>query len=288
MKQLLLALFALTAATVAKAEEFTYYMMTTANSPQIKFTEAMVSKLRETYKIDWKQNVGCAVRNQVNKETKPIFIEFVTGQMWMSLQDGNTNCVIDLDNIRWLMISDTPYRVCVKSTSNINNFQELVAAKNIKFGYATGTIGKSLIESINKDLGSTWQPVISTNSNSILTALLANDIDASILFSVVADAQIASGNIRCFATTEKDQPNSLSKLSPKTNKKLSEWSLSIPLGVKNVSNEQFNKIAADIKTTLAKAELPKNVTIYSLQNMSENQLKEKVLDATIRLYEVTK
>jgi tripartite-type tricarboxylate transporter receptor subunit TctC len=288
MKRTILALLGLVAATTAKAEELTYYMMTTANSPLMKITEPMITKLRENYTIDWKQNAGCAVRNQVNKETKPIFVELVTGQMWMSLQDGNNNCVIELDKIRWVMITDTAYKLCVKADNTVQNFNDLVAAKNAKFGYATGTIGKPLIEGLNKDIGSSWSPIILTNSNSLLTALMAKDVDAAMLNIVTADAQVAAGNLRCVATTQRDQETSLSKLSPKTNKILTEWTLSFALGLKNVNDQQYAKISENIKATLPKVEMPKNVIVTSIIDTKEEILKKKVEDATINLYAITK
>lgn len=289
MKKFISVLCLMLSTSVASAQEkFTYYMMSTSNSPMIKITEPLVTKLRETYEIDWKQNVGCSVKTQVDKETKPIFVELVTGQYWMSLYEGNNNCTIDLTKIRWVMFTDTAYKLCVKADSPVNNWQDLAATKEAKIAYTTGTVGKPLLESLNKDLGTTYKPVLLTNSNAALTALLAKDIDAALLNVLAADPQLSQGNIKCVATTERDKPTSLRKISPKSNPLLTEFQLGYALGVKNITDEQFNKISSEVKNVLPTVKMPENVAVYSLRTMSEKDLRNKVDDATVNLYAATK
>jgi tripartite-type tricarboxylate transporter receptor subunit TctC len=288
MKTLIFTFLLLFNTGLAAQEKFTYYMMTTSNSPSMKITEPLVNKLREIYEIDWKQNVGCAVKSQVDKETRPIFVELVTGQYWMSLYEKNNNCIIDMSKIRWIMLVDTTYKVCVKVDSNITDWNDLLKTNDARFAYTTGTVGKPLLESLNKDLNAAFRPVILTNSNAALTALLAKDVDVAFLNVLAADTQISQGNIRCIATTEKDKENSLSTLSPKTNKLLTNFALGYAIGVKNVTDDQFKKIVDEMKILLPNAKIPNNVKVSSIKDMSEKELRSKVDDATINLYEATK
>lgn len=289
MKKFITTVFFLLTTSFATAQEkFTYYMMTTSNSPMMRISEPLVTKLRETYDIDWKQNVGCSVKNQVDKETKPIFVELVTGQYWMSLYEGNNNCTINMTNMRWILFTDTAYKICVKADSTVNSWKDLSEFKEAKVAYTTGTVGKPLIESLNKNLGTTFKPVLLTNSNAALTSLLAKDIDAAFLNVLAADPQLLQGNIKCIATTEKNKNNSLSKISPKSNPLLTEFQLGYALGVKNVTEEQYQKISAEIKNVLPSIKIPENVSVYSLRDLTERDLQGKVNDATINLYEATK
>lgn len=289
MKKIFITLSAMILSlATAHAESFTYYMMTTANSPSIKITEPLINKLRESYTIDWKQNAGCAVKTQVERETNPIFVELVTGQMWMSLNEKNTNCVIDISKIRWVMVTETAYKFCVRADSTIKTFKDLVDLKDARVAYATGTVGKPLIESLNKDLNASWRSILLTNSNAMLTALMAKDIDAAMLNIVASDPQESSNNIRCLATTEVGKENSLSKISPKTNPLLSKWALGYAVGLKNVSDQQYLKISNELKSLLPRVEMPKNVSVTSIANTLEKELRDKVNDATINLHEATK
>lgn len=288
MKKFITVCLMLASTELAAQEKFTYYMMTTSNSPSIKITEPLVTKLKEAYEIDWKQNVGCAVKSQVDKETRPIFVELVTGQYWMSLYENNHNCTIDMSKIRWIMLVDTNYKVCVKADSNIRTWQDLSKATDVRFAYTTGTIGKPLIESLNKDQGSSFRPVLLTNSNAALTALLAKDVDVAFLNVIAADPQLDQSNIRCIATTEKNKETSLAALSPKTNKLLTEFALGYAVGVKNVSDAQFDKIIKELKTLLPSVIMPNNVKVSNINDLGEKVLRDKVNDATINLYEATK
>jgi len=289
MKKFIIALFALISfPALAAQEKFTYYMMTTSNSPSIKITEPLITKLKETYDIDWKQNVGCAAKTQVDRDPNPIFVELVTGQYWMSLFENNTNCIIDMSKIKWVLLAETAYKVCVKNDSPVNNWEQLTKLTDTKFGYTSGTIGKPLIESLGKDNNATFRPVMLTNSNAALTALLAKDIDVAFLNVLAADPQEAQGNIKCVATTEKNNEKSLSKFSPKTNKLMTEWSLTYAVGLKNVNDQQYTKIVNELKNTLPKVEMPKNVQVHSIVNMTEKDLQNKVNDATVNLYAATK
>lgn len=283
----MIALFSSLSLSHAK-DKFTYYMMTTSNSPSIKITEPLITRLRESYDIDWKQNVGCAAKTSVDKESQPIFVELVTGQYWMSLYEKNTNCIIDMSKIRWIMVVDTAYKICVKADSTVQSWKDLVEKKDQRFAYTTGTVGKPLIESINRDLSTDFRPVILTNSNAALTALLARDIEVAFLNVLAADPQVSQGNIRCLATTEKNKENSLSQLSLKTNKLLSEFVLGYAIGVKNVTEEQFSNISREMRSLLPSVTMPGNVTVTSIVSMPEKDLRNKVNDATINLYEATK
>jgi tripartite-type tricarboxylate transporter receptor subunit TctC len=289
MKHIVIALSLILGLTSAHAKDkFTYYMMTNTNSPSMKVTEPFVERLRDFYEIDWKPNVGCNAKNQVERETNPIFVELVTGQYWMSLHDGNKNCVIDLDQYKWLMIYETAYKVCVRNDSEINSFNDLIKNKNHKIAYATGTVSKLIIESINKDFDTSFKPILLRTSNDILTAMLSKDVDVGILNILTADPQQASNNIKCFATTEKNKETSLSKLAPKMNPLLSTFSLGYAVGVKNVSDDQFKNIQSTLISVLEKTVLPKNINIISIKDMSEKDLRSKVNDATVNLYEATK
>ena len=193
-----------------------------------------------------------------------------------------------MSKIRWIMLVDTNYKVCVKADSNIRTWQDLSKATDVRFAYTTGTIGKPLIESLNKDQGSSFRSVLLTNSNAALTALLAKDVDVAFLNVIAADPQLDQGNIRCIATTEKNKESSLAALSPKTNKLLTEFALGYAVGVKNVSDVQFDKITKELKTLLPSVTMPNNVKVSNINDLGEKVLRDKVNDATINLYEATK
>lgn len=289
MKFLLTALSMIFGVSVAQAQtNFKYYGMTTANSPSTKVTEALIEKLKGTYTIDWKQNAGCAIKTQVEKDTDPIFVEFAPGQYWMSLYDGNKNCVFDIEKIRYLAIIENSYSICVRADSTIGSMKDVMSLPNVGIAYATGTPAKPMIESINKNYNTSIKPVLVTNSNAALTALLSKDVDVAYMISTVTIPQVAQNTIKCIATTESGKDNSLDKQLTKVNPAITTFNTQYVIGLKNVDDKRFKEISAEMNKVLASIQLPSNAIVTSLANSSEKDLTAKVNKITKDLYEATK
>lgn len=288
MKKIITALFASIFATSVQAQPtFTYYMMTTSNSPSIKVTETLVDKLKQSYNIDWKPNAGCAIKNQVEKDTNPMFVEFVPGQYWMSLYEGNKNCVFDIEKIRYLMIVENSYAFCVRKDSDLNSVQDLLSKEN-NVAYPTGVPVKPLIEQMNKQYDAKLKPVMVTNSNSAVTALLAKDVNVAFIVNTAAAAQLSQGTVKCIGTTESNQDHSLDKTLTKISPAITQYHVQYVIGLKNVDDAKFKEISAELTKILSTTQLPNTVRVTSLNNSSEADLTRKVHKITKDLYEATK
>lgn len=289
MKKLLIALAGLammSASAVAQQQPLSYFMLTSPGGAAIRVTEPFVAGLNERYTVDFRREMGCGGRAQLERHTGPALLELPVGQYWQGRFDGSNNCVFDLTKVRWITLYQQVHNICVRSDSPIRTMNDYIAARNVIFANAPGTPGNLITDSLNRLYGANIRSINLGNSNVIVTALLAGDVQAGFLLASVSDSQVAQGNIRCISTTDVNKESSLKSNYPRIPEALSTFRSMFAVGAVNMNDQQLTAIIDHIRTIIPR--LPTLPGTTRLSITSGDNIDRAMRASTVDLLNVSR
>lgn len=284
-----LILFTVMLPTVAQARDqnkVTFYHMASQNTPSLPIREAMVADLSRSMTVDWKRGAGCAIKPQMQKDTGPAIVEFVSGRFWLSLQEKNEDCTLDLDSLFFVSQISYPYEFCVKSGSNFQAKDFLTKPSTV--GYSSGTGFAYFLKETYRYYQVDHKGILFKNSNDTLLGLLSGDVKVAILGVLTSQPQKESGMIQCWATTRPGQNNSIDQLLPKVNRAYTTESSVWNLAVKNMDQKQKAEVIRSVQNT-AKAITPlASKMVIGQDNTEERHIRQSVKDSIFGMYDQTR
>jgi hypothetical protein len=274
------------AAQIQTPDKVTFYHMASQNTPSLPIREAMVADLSRSMTVDWKRGAGCAIKPQMQKDGRPLIVEFVSGRFWMSLQENNEDCTLDLDSLYFVSQISYPYEFCVKAGSDIRASDFL--ARSTTVGYNSGTGFAYFLKETQQHYQVDHKGILFKNSNDTLLGLLSGDVKIAILGILTSQPQKESGTIQCWATTRPGQNNSVDRLLPRVNRAYTTESSVWNLAIKNMNEQQKLEVIRSVQNT-AKAITPlASRLIIGQDQVDEGHIRQSVKDSIFGMYEQTK
>ena len=286
---MLIAASMMTGVVAQAAESIQYFGIVSKQTPHLKLTEAWVSEMKKTTKVEWYPGQTCAGAPAANKFTGPKIIEFGNGPTWQGMQDGNNLCNISLDNnTRVISTVSAYYEICSKGNSDIKSVADIIAKKNLKIGHSARSALEFWATDFNKQYNVTVKPIIYSTSGAALTALLAGDVDLAFPSTLATASMKESKQILCFATTQPGMPESLTTLAPKVNPILNTLPVVFPVISQNVPAETVTKLQQAVAKTIKEIPPIPFVTIVVPANAAEEQKAKAYVNQIINdLYRLT-
>ena len=281
-----LSLVSPAAAQTRSTDKVTFYHMASQNTPSLPIREAMVADLSRSMEVDWKRGAGCAIKPQMQKDTKPLIVEFVSGRFWMSLQENNEDCTLDLDSLYFVSQISYPYEFCVKAGSHIRASDFLTKPTTV--GYNSGTGFAYFLKETQQQYHVDHKGVLFKNSNDTLLGLLSGDVKIAILGVLTSQPQKESGTIQCWATTRPGQNNSLDRLLPRVNRAYTTESSVWNLAVKNMEEQQRIEVMRSVQNTAKTITPLANRLVIGQDRVDENHIRQSVKDSIFGMYEQTR
>jgi hypothetical protein len=233
---------------IARAEKIESISATSLASPHGFFIN-IITELTKPNGIEFipsqKNNCGEAVSYYENARGSIA----ITWSDHMILQSKiiNQNCVIDFTKSIAIAKTYSPYEIC--TLKNV----ELKPNQKYRLGNNKNNPVQSIIDHMNTNKNNIkFSSVVYNSSGEVLQGLLNREIDVGYLARGNAGFAVNAGSIKCHYSTGD------TKYSPK---KLSEWldksplndhSLGIMFFVKNISNEQIEKIKSSLSKDILK------------------------------------
>lgn len=292
MKKIITVFFAalifLSTNTVSK-EKINYYALTSPTTPHMPLVENWVKEIKKQENISWYAGLGCGGKNTYEKDTGAKLVEFPTGQVWQSLDDGDGLCSIALDDLRFISMIEYTFEICVPADSKIKNIEDILKISNLTMSYSSRTALNKWAKSMNKEYKTNIKPIVYPASGQAMMSALSGDVDVAFVASIVADQNKNSGRVRCIGTTQIGEKNSLSLIFPKVNYLLNTQVNIFPLAAKDLTEQQIKNIKKSVKEALNSIALPSGVTATVSHDIKSEQLiKQKVVASVSELYDVTK
>ena len=289
MRRLLASMLLLTCSSVM-AFESTFYHMFSKNTPSLPQTQILVDTMAPVSRIDFRQGQSCTVKSRFDQDRKPALIEIPTGRYWQSLQLQDGLCDIDLGPVRWLGMQIFYYDICVRHDSKINSMEDLIKHIGTKASFASGSHGGHWFMLFNKHYGTHVKSIEYPNSGAAALAVVSGDVEVAMISDLVASRQVALKNMRCLGTSQPGQSNSLSKLLPRIPTPVNEAPQIFALGVKNVSDGQYQSLIKAIQQGKQQldSKFPDNRFQTVGASLTENSMNQQIKMSIFGLYEFTK
>ena len=272
-----------------KKTEITFYHMFSKNSVAVPQSQILADAMNKKFKVDFRPGLSCSTKTQIDEDTKPAVVEFVTGRVWKSLQEKDGQCDIDLSKFRMLGTQSYYTNVCVATNSSIKTADDFINAKGLKAGYSTGSHMGFWLDNFKKEYGSDANKVQYPNSNKQVLALLAGEIDVATPLDSTAAKHAKAGNLRCISFGDPKHAQATEKLFSKVNAGLSSAPNLFVLAVKNVEEKDYQKLVKQVNEGKKKLDVkfPTN-RFYAVGNgYSEADATKAFKSGTIDLYNLT-
>lgn len=270
-------------------EEINYYALTSPTTPHLPLVENWVKEINKTENVQWHAGLGCGGKTTYEKNKGAKLVEFPTGQVWQSLNDGDLLCSMSLDDLRFISMIEYTFEICVPSDSKIKNIKDILDMPTLTMSYSSRTALNKWASSMNKEYKTKIKPIVYPASSQAMMAAFSGDVDIAFVASIVAAQNKNSGTARCIGTTQVGKNNSLSLIFPKVNYLLNTHVNVFPLAAKNLTEQQIKNVRDGVTEALRHAVLPEGVTSTIVNDAaSEKLIKQKVIDQVSNLYNVTK
>jgi hypothetical protein len=270
-------------------EKINYYALTSPTTPHIFLVESWVKEIKKNEDINWQPGLGCGGRVAYEKDTGAKLVEFPTGQMWQSLDDGDAMCLVSLDDLQFVSMIEYTHEICVPMGSKIKNIQDILHSSNLTMSHSSRTALNKWALSMNKEYKTNIKPIVYPASGHAMMAAFSGDVEMAFVSSLVAAQHKNNGKARCIATTQLGKNNSLSLIFPKVNYLLNTHVNVFPLAAKNLTEQQIKHVKDGVRSALILVALPEGVTVTVADDMvSRKLIKQKVIDQVSNLYNVTK
>jgi tripartite-type tricarboxylate transporter receptor subunit TctC len=228
----------------AMATDITVYEMLSKGNPASQITQKWAQALSPGFRVDFRSGLGCAGRDSFVKDRGASLAIVFPGRIWGSLDRGEDTCVVDVTQYKPVAIYEYYNKLCTAADQPYTLKDLFDTTKTLRIGIQpVANPHQYWVDDLNRKYGTQHRTVTAySNSGEISRGVVAKDVEFGLFSGVTADALIAAGKVRCFATTEPGKPDNFTKVFPRINNLLNLYNGSYIVLANNLTDQQIEEL----------------------------------------------